>query len=146
MGGIKTDARVDVVGLRELRTSLRKLSGETEYHKQLRQAGLRAGEIVAVEARLRAPVKSGRLRKSIRVKAQQTGAQIAGGGARVPYFGFIDYGGTINPRGHPVRRPFIKTGRIMYPALRAKRDETIAAYTAAVTQIIESAGLDVSTS
>lgn len=138
-----TDQQIDVVGLRELRKSLKALSGDAAWHKQLRGAGLKAAEIVAVDARSRAPQRTGKLKRSIKARATQTGASVAMGGARVPYAPWVDYGGTIRPRGHPIRRTFIKTGRILYPALKAKRAEAIDAYERATHDVIEASGLDV---
>ncbi|MEW6583473.1 MAG: HK97 gp10 family phage protein, partial [Actinomycetota bacterium] len=57
-------AQVRIEGLRELQATLRRIDGQLPrlVRGRLREA---AG-IVAVEARARAPVRSGRLRRSIR--------------------------------------------------------------------------------
>lgn len=138
-----------------------------------------AAEVVAQEARRRAPVyrgpakrgvKPGALRASIRTFATQRGAGIREGKASVPYAGFIDYGGTVGRmrtgnfsavRGtgnqhvhyrarvarqarHFAQRPYIKTGRIMYPAFEAKRGEVQKLAGDALFRVAKQNGLEVS--
>lgn len=89
----KVDVEVKVVGLRQLRNDIRKAAGP-EQTKMLRQIHVEiARKIVQPAARREAPVRTGRLRNSIRGLATQTSASIkAGTNARVPYAGPIHWG------------------------------------------------------
>lgn len=137
------DQRIRVEGLKELSRTLRKLSDSKEFGKELRGANLKSAQVVASRAQSRAPVRSGRLRGSIRALAQQRGAQVKGGSKRVPYFGFIDFGGTIRFRtsSRRITRPYIKGGRILYPALAEKRQEVNNIFNEEVKKVMRKAGL-----
>lgn len=115
---------IKITGLVEFKAVVKAMDSNTP--KQMKLALNQVATIVVADARRRAPVKTGALRNSIRVASTPTRAQIRMGSARVPYAGFIDYGGKAGPRGkgqgHQVQgRPFIKTGRIMYPAFASQR-------------------------
>jgi hypothetical protein len=56
------------------------------------KAGQESAEIVAAEARTLVPVRTGALRNSIRVGAQQRKIIVRAGGARVPYANPIHWG------------------------------------------------------
>ena len=60
--------------------------------KEVAAAGKNAAEIVAGEARTLVPVRSGRLRDSIRTGSQQRKVIVRAGGARVPYANPIHWG------------------------------------------------------
>lgn len=135
---------IRVVGIAELQKELRNVS--TDLPKDLRKLNLAAAAVVAEEARTKAPNQSGKLRGSIVARAEQRGASVKGGGARVPYFGFIDFGNKVHGGGgvgrrdsHP--RPFLHKGRIIYPALSDKFDEVIELYEDGLADLIERAGL-----
>lgn len=99
---------INVLGLKELRKALRSI--DKEKAKELRRAFNEVGEIIVDEARTRVPVRSGALRDSIRaVSTQREGRVLMGYEARVPYAGWIDFGGT---RG----RPYVKGGRVLFPS------------------------------
>lgn len=138
-------AGIGVVGLQEVRGSLAKLG--TEWPAQLRRLNKTVADIVAQEARSLAPERTGALRRSITSRAEQKSASVKGGGARVPYFGFIDFGNRVHG-GHGVGRsdsqprPFIKSGRIIYPALEAKRTAVLEAYEEGMAHLIDGAGLN----
>jgi carbon monoxide dehydrogenase subunit G len=59
---------------------------------EIAAAGKDAAEIVAGEARSLVPVKTGKLRGSIRTATQQRKAIVRAGGARVPYANPIHWG------------------------------------------------------
>lgn len=96
--------------------------------------------IVAAAARGRAPVRSGRARASVRASSTASSARVSGGGARVKYFGFIDYGGKVGIK-RSVSRPFVKTGRILYPAFEARRPEVVAELDKALVSAARNVGL-----
>lgn len=141
---MKAAASIRVEGLRELQQALRNLDGQTQ--KQIRVALNKAAEIVAAEARRRAPARSGDLRRSVRVSSDQRSAGISMGSASVPYAGFIDYGNKVGS-GHGVGRkdsqdrPFIPTGRVMYPAFLAERDAVQEALEQALVDLVKQSGL-----
>lgn len=121
---------VGVTGLRELRRAL--AAADDLLPKELRDE-LKAlvGEVV-VEARSRllddVVHSTGTAAGSIRAVALRGGAGVRAGGARVPYFGWLDFGGTIRHHGskhhhehtHLIQREVVKTGRYVYPAADAK--------------------------
>lgn len=125
---------IKIEGLVQLQAKLKAMDGESQ--KEIRVLFNEVAEYVAVGARQRAPVRTGNLRASIRVLSQQRRAIVAGGSAKVPYFGFIDYGnvtrggrGKVGP-GDSQRRALIPRGRILYAAFDARR--------AAVQQMLDS--------
>jgi len=135
---------VRIIGLREFHKSLKELSDDNTWTKQLREANKAAAEIIAVRARTLAPVRTGKLRSSIRSLASQKSASVAGGGARVPYFGWIDFGGIIRfkkKRGG-IKRPFFTKGRIIYVALADRSQEAVNEYAEAVSDLIKRSGLN----
>jgi hypothetical protein len=72
-------------------------------------AGRMAAEHTADLTRVRVPRRSGRLAASVFVSARKGKRQRAGIGRRIPYEGWIEFGGT---RG----RPYIPGGRYLWPA------------------------------
>lgn len=120
MGG-----KIEVVGLRDLQRALRKVSADAP--KELRKTNLEAARIVSDEAVRRVPVRTGRLRDSIRALAQQRGAAVRAGGARVPYAGPIHFGW---PKRHIKPNPFL------YEALDRRRQQVLDAYRKGVGHLI----------
>lgn len=104
--------KLKVEGMWEFRKALRAV--DTELPKQLRKGLNTVAELVADEAATRVPVRSGALRDSIRPRSTQSEGRVMMGRARVPYAGWIDFGGTISPRGTPMTRPFIRNGRYLF--------------------------------
>ena len=85
-GGFKVD------GLKELQKEIRRTE-DVELKKQLRLANKEAAQVVADQAKVEVPRRSGRLARSIGVQASQTSASVkAGTAARVPYAGPIHFG------------------------------------------------------
>lgn len=117
---------IKVEGLVEFQRKLKAMDGQSQ--RELRVLFNEVAEYVAVGARVRTPVgKTGRARASIRALSQQQRAVVAGGSAKAPYFGFLDYGnvvhggrGAVGP-GDSQRRTFMPRGRILYQAFDARR-------------------------
>lgn len=125
-----------VVGLKELQRELRNY--DKEIPKSLRKASLRAAEVVAEEARKRAPVDTGRLQKSTKAQATQTSASVKSGSpSRVPYANPVHWGWMNRPQGgfNP-RTPFISE------ALNVKYDEMVATFHEAMDELRKNKGLD----
>lgn len=95
---------------------------------EIKAAGTNAGEIVAAEARGLVPVRTGRLRDSIKVsKALNRVSVSAGSNARVPYANPIHWGWW---KKHIKPQPFF------IKALGLTRDEVYRNYYAAVDKLI----------
>jgi hypothetical protein len=104
-------AQVEVLGLPEL------AAGSTALFRRIDEGAPREFEHVAQrlagEVRNRVPVLTGLLMGSVQATRSHQGVGVAMGGEGVPYAGWIEFGGT---RG----RPYIASGRYLYPvALRA---------------------------
>ena len=85
-GGFKVD------GLKALQKEIRQTE-DVELKKQLRLANKEAAQVVADQAKVEVPRRSGRLARSIGTQASQTSAFVkAGTAARVPYAGPIHFG------------------------------------------------------
>lgn len=139
---------IRVVGLTALRKALKEVDASTG--PALRKALNKAAQVVVDDAKRRAPVDKGNLRGSIRVSSTQSAARISEGGKNVQYAGFIDFGGSTGRHHRPriaysgvIRRPFIKGGRIMYPAYAAKREEVLSIVQAGIVEVVRGSGLDV---
>ena len=69
---------------------------------------------------------------------------IAGGKSSVaPYFGWLDFGGTLRNRGpgrnQTIVRPIIKYGRYVYPGIKQTQDRLVDAAGRAVDKAVKSA-------
>lgn len=107
-------------GLRELQRALRNVSDDAKL--EMKPTHLAAAELVAEDARKRAPVRSGRLRNSIVGRAVQTGGRVRigfGGGPASLYAGPIHF-------GWPARR--IRPQPFVYDALDPKRPDLVRLY------------------
>lgn len=114
-----THLSVDVENLKEIQAAIREL-GDAELRKQLREANRSVSQIVVDAALPNVPVRTGRLRQSVKAQATATAAYgKAGSPARVPYAAAIHWGegsGNVNATtgatfGRPARnirgRPFL---------------------------------------
>lgn len=111
---------IRVEGLKEFRRNLRQL--DRNLPKGLRHAGNEAAQIVVATAKPRVPRLTGRAAGSIKAASTATAARVQGGSKRVPYYGFLDFGGRVGRR-HSVKRPFLKEGRYIWAAFAARRTE-----------------------
>lgn len=115
------NAGIQVEGLRELRRSIARLP---EVKHGLRQDLLEVGHKIAKDAAATVPKKSGRAAGSLRAGVSGNNAYVAGGKAKVPYFGWLDFGSrkpvsgqprTVGPWKNSGNGP--KKGRFIYPAI-----------------------------
>lgn len=150
---------MELHGIENLRTFLRQMKMlDADSPKMVKGALNEVAELVAVEARKRAPVKSGRLKRSIRANSTTGKARVSEGSRAVLYAGFIDYGGTVGRyrsgeihrsarRAYTARhfavRPYIKTGRILYPAYNDHRAQIDKLVDEAVIGLARKQGLTV---
>ena len=117
-----TAGGVKVVGLTELRKACAIMGEDMPLY--LREELKKLAEVVAVKARAKVPVIEGTAKGSIRTVMAGAGVAVRGGSAKAPYYGWLDFGGRIRHMGpshahtmnHYLFRPYIKTGRYLYPA------------------------------
>lgn len=136
------DEVIRIEGLREFRRALRE--ADRNAPKGLRLAGNKAAEIVVTAARPRVPLgpgKGGHARDSIRAASTQSAARVKGGGARFPYYPWLDFGGSVG-RKRSVHRPFIKEGRYIWRAFVDHKDEIHHKLADALAEVARSAGLE----
>lgn len=155
---VRRGVGVEVHGLRELRSRLKAAEGRSP--KELQQANKQAAEIVAAEARRRAPKGPHQgggniapLYRAITAQASSGRGIVAFGGARAPHGVVVNFGGTIPRRGQDTsvirklqaqHRSFEKAGlsvtRVrrrehIYAAIRAERAEVLREYEQALDRI-----------
>lgn len=135
--------RIEVHGLREFRRNLRQM--DRGLPKGLRVAGNKAAALVVAKAKPKVPTgpaKGGHARDSIRASSTQSAARVAGGGARFPYYPWLDFGGRVG-RNRSVHRNFIRSGRYIWAAFAQNRDEVERQLLAALKDVAEGAGVRV---
>lgn len=141
-----------VVGLRELRSSMRRAEAGTQHAIQVRLKEV--ASLVASEAAGRVPVLTGAAAASVRALATTERAAVIGGGPKAPYFPWLDFGGSVG-RGHSpgkadsgaIKRPWYGRGglgdgegRFIYPAVREMHDVIVDAASEAVHDALHDAG------
>lgn len=130
-----------VEGLAEVRRDLRTL-GDAEGLTEVRDALKKGAGIVADDARRRVPVRSGKARDSLRGTAGGNKAYVVGGKAKIPYYGWLDFGSRKPKTGNPRSvGPWVKSGagpaagRFIYPAIDAKLAEVAEFVGRAIDQV-----------
>lgn len=94
--------------------------------------------MVAARASAKAPVVSGKLAGSYRGTGAQRYGTVKGGGASVPYAGWIDFGGSRRGNnGSVANRAFLKEGRIIFPALMELEPKIIDMYSKALEDLAQ---------
>lgn len=110
---------IQVRGLRELRGALRGI--EKTLGPELRKGLNEVADVVLDTARPLVPTRSGKARASLKAGSTEKAVQIKAGGAKAPYWGWLDFGGKVG-RNKSVKRRFITEGRYIYPTLTRKRE------------------------
>lgn len=134
------DLKIGVSGLSDMSRALRRI--DTEAPKGLRLALNRVADFFVGRVQPLIPRRSGAAAKSLKARSTRTSARIAAGGARAPYYPWLDFGGRVG-RDRSVERPFYTEGRYIYPTLRKQRPEIDKMLGSALVAVAESAGLDV---
>lgn len=137
--------RIQVIGLREFRANLRQV--HRNLPRAVRRVANKAADIVVAEARPRVPLgppEKGHALMSIRSASTQSSGRVKGGGARFPYYPWLDFGGHVG-RNASVSRPVRRGGRYIYPAFVDKRDEITEEMDRGIHQLAEAAGIRVRT-
>ena len=158
MAGITVQTR----GLAELRRDLRK--ADKAFGPQVGRANQAAAELVAVEARKRAPKGPHQgggtvapISSTITALRRQKAASVSIGGARSPHAVVTEYGGSIPRRGsdastvrtaqrrkhafsrHGLSVTHVRKRAYLYPAIDAKAGEVALLYGAMLDQIMHEA-------
>jgi hypothetical protein len=150
---------ISVQGMKELRKALRDMDGESQ--KEIRVALNQVAAGVAQGAARRVPVRTGKARATLRAMSSQTETRIAAGGKKAPYYGWLDFGGTVGhgrvaggskklaggaTGGHAgaTKRPWFPGGRYIYPTIAANRDSLAKAVEKQLVELARSKGLEVS--
>lgn len=117
-------------GARELRRKLRQAGEDVTQLKDLHQ---RLADDVAGTAKTKVPVRTGRLRDSIKGKAYTSKARVEAGNNRKSGRTAVQYSGPIH-FGWSSRN--IKPQPFLYEALDVRRQEVIEAYNAQIKQLV----------
>ena len=143
---------VKVVGLRELRNSMRATEKGTQHFLQVRlkEAATQVASAVAGKV----PMLSGAAAASVRAVATTERASIVAGGPKAPYFPWLDFGGSTGRWHRPytagsgsVRRDWYGKGgmgdgegRYVYPTVREMHDVITDSVSEAVHDALADAG------
>ena len=119
---------VTVEGLNETIRSLKKLGVEVS---DLKDAFQRIGSQATAKIRAAAPVRSGRLLKSIRQSRRQNSVYISAGGKRAFYTPFVEYGTSLQP-----------AQRFMRKTAQAEGPRAVEELEKEIRQIVRGLGLD----
>lgn len=131
---------IRIEGLREFARDLRRL--DADLPKALRIAFNDAANLIVDEARAGIPSRSGKARASVKARSTRTAARIVGGGARAPYYPWLDFGGRVG-KGRSIRRPFLSDGRYIYRALYDNVNQFETILEKSLLQVARSAGVEV---
>ena len=119
--------QLELVGYRQLKKELRQLGDEAVA--SLKQTNKEAADLVADTARPDIPVRSGRLKGTLRTTGTMRGGVVRMGRKAVPYAGPVHFGWPNRPnaakgwRGGPIRlNPFL------YEAMDKRVGEVMAIY------------------
>ena len=94
-------AQVHITGLRELRAALRQV--DKEIAGELREGLKDAVNIISEDVKRQIPSRSGKAAGSVRAVSSGNTIWLVGGGARVPYYGWLEFGGKL-PGKHPASK------------------------------------------
>jgi hypothetical protein len=129
---------IKITGLAEFNRNLRRL--DSDLPKVLRQAQNKAAQLVVDWAQPRVPSRSGKARRSLRASSTRTETRITGGGARVPYYPWLDFGGRVG-RKRSIHRAYLSGGRYIFAGYAARRDEVSQALVEALIEVADQAGV-----
>lgn len=126
---------IQIEGGRETRRALRR-TGE-DVKADLKGLHAEGAQIVLEEALRRVPVRTGKLKSTVRAAALQTRGEVRAGFARVPYAGPIHFG--WSDRG-------ISPNPFLYDAIDNRRGQVMDSYHRQLDRVARRHGLDVSRS
>lgn len=129
---------IRITGLNEFVTALKRL--DSEAPKVLRVAFNDAGGTILREARAGVPTKTGAAKASVKARSTPKSFRIVGGSKRVPYYPWLDFGGTTPIGG---TRQFRAEGRYIYASYFKHRDELAGLLEVALIDAARSVGVEV---
>lgn len=135
-----TPEAIRVEGLAEFRRSLKAL--DASLPKMLRLAQNEAGELIRDKTLPWIPRRSGKTAASVKLRSTQTKAIVVGGGNRVPWYPWLDFGGRAG-RNKSVERRRVPSGRYTWRTLGKHRDEVAQALDSSLRKVAREAGLEV---
>lgn len=138
---------VEIDGLREFRRALKKV--DKDLPKEMRATMRRmVADPIAAKIKTKVPVgpgKGGHWRDAIRGGATQRNAYIQWGKAKIPYAGWMEFGGQLPSKRSGKRarymRPRADNGRWVYPTIEANREFAADAARKALDQTMSRARL-----
>lgn len=136
---------IQVEGLAEFRRGLRQV--HRNLPRAVRRVANDAAEIVVAAARPGVPLgpaERGHAVQSIRTASTQSSGRVKGGGARFPYYPWLDFGGRVG-RDRSVYRRVIRRGRYIYPAFVDNREQITEEMEQGLQRLARSAGIDMDT-
>ena len=132
-------ATVRIEGADELRRALRYV-GDAGLKKQLAKANKDAAALVVNRALPNVPVRSGRLKKSVRALGSQRSGRAVAGASQVKYAAAIHWGrrrGNVgSPPGNRNGTNVIAGRPFLYDAARAHRAQVVDQYEEAVRALV----------
>lgn len=134
------DVKVEFEGIGKFKKALKSVADDLprELQAEFKEVAVFiAGQIASVVPR----GESGKARASVKPRATQTGASIRAGGASAPYMPWLDYGGKVG-RNKSIVRPFISTGRYVYPTILGEREVIESAAEHAIVSVAKKAGFE----
>jgi hypothetical protein len=137
---VATIEPIKITGLAEFSRNLRKFN--SDLPKTLRLAHNEAAQLIVDDAKPHVPRKTGRAAGTVKAKSTRTESRVQGGSKRAPYYPWLDFGGRVGRQG-AVRRPFIKQGRYIYPALGKNYDKFAALLEQKLIEVARQAGVEV---
>jgi hypothetical protein len=143
------DPVVAIVGVKALSKDINKLTDDVRgpLFKAIQAAGKAAADPVAAATRSALPTSdrpnvpgAGQLAASVRTSGTRTGAAVRMGTKRVPWAGWVEFGGT---RHKPFQssRPFVKDGRYMFPSARSLAERSEQLYSTAMSKVFATSGV-----
>jgi hypothetical protein len=129
---------VKVEGLTEFKRKLKALDGH--HPKEVRLILNDAAELIVTSTKGVIPRRKGKAAASVRAASTQTKGRVKAGGGRVPYYPWLDFGGSVG-KGGSIKRPFLKSGRYLYKSLDSNRSKVLQRMAAGLDRGIKKAGL-----
>jgi hypothetical protein len=119
--------KIQILGMREFRRALK--AADAQLPRELRRVFNTAARAVVEEAVPRMPERSGNLKRSVRARSTSNeGRVVSGTPGRVPYAGWIEFGGRRRGRGNSYAvRDVVREGRYLYPAFVRRQLEVLQA-------------------
>lgn len=131
---------IKIRGLVEFNKSLKSMSDDAP--KQLRLANNEAADIVVMWATSHVVRRSGAAARTIKAKSTRTLVRVSGGSKARPYYPWLDFGGKVG-RKHSVKRPYLKSGRYIYPGYTNNVQRVEGVLVTALVKVATDAGLEV---